>query len=131
MVPREAFIAEARKWIGVPYLHQGRNRHGVDCIGLLLVTAWALGLTEYDVRGYGRVPDAGFLQAECDRLMVRTDDAPHVYLMRFTREPQHLGIATDRGILHAWGGAGRVTETSMPLSWRSRIVQSYRVPGVA
>lgn len=135
MVTREEFVAEARKWIDVPYLHQGRNRHGVDCIGLLLVVGWALGLSEYDVKGYGRIPNAGFLQAECDRLMVRipSDEVQpaDVYLMRFTRDPQHLGIATDRGLLHAWGGAGRVTETVMPHSWRVRVVQAYRIPGVA
>lgn len=135
MVTREAFVAEARKWIDVPWLHQGRNRYGIDCIGLLIVTAKALGLTEYDAKGYGIAPDAEFLKAECDRLMARiprSDVQPaDVYLMRFTRHPQHIGIATDFGLLHAWAGAGRVTETSMPLSWRSRVVQAYRVPGVA
>lgn len=136
MIPRERFVAEARKWIGTPYLHQGRNRHGVDCIGLLLAVGWSLGLTDYDVKGYGRTPDAGFLQAECERLMNRIDlDAARpgdVYLMRFTTDPQHLGIATERGIIHAWaGGAKRVAETSMPRSWRSRIVAAYAVPGVA
>lgn len=131
-VTRERFVAEARVWTGTPYLHQGRNRLGVDCIGLLLVVGWSLGLTEYDVKGYGRTPNAGFLEAECERLMQRTDNAltGDVYLMRFTRDPQHLAIATDRGLIHAWGGAGRVVETSLPLSWRSRIVRAYAVPGV-
>lgn len=134
-VTREQFVAEARKWLGTPYLHQGRNRNGLDCIGLLLVVGWALGLTKYDVRGYGRTPHAGFLQAECERMMMRVkeeDARPgDVYLLRFTRDPQHLGIATERGILHAWaGGAGCVAEVSMPRSWRTRIVAAYSVPGV-
>ena len=133
MVTREQFLAEARSWTGVPWLHQGRNRYGVDCIGLVLVTCWALGLTDYDVKGYGRVPDADFLRAECERLMVRVREAQpgDVYLMRFKREPQHLAIATERGLLHAYAGAGRVVETSLPPQWRERIVGVYAVPGVA
>ena len=133
MVTREQFLAEARSWIGTPWLHQGRNRYGVDCIGLVLVTAWALGLTDYDVKGYGRVPDADFLRAECERLMVRVNEPQpgDVYLMRFKREPQHLAIATGRGLLHAYAGAGRVVETSLPQQWRERIVGAYSVPGVA
>ncbi len=134
-ISRAQVLTEARRWIGVPYLHQGRNEHGLDCVGLLLVVAWALGLSEYDVRGYGRTPHAGFLQAECDRLMhrIRLDQvaAGDVYLMRFTRDPQHLGFATERGLLHAWaGGVRRVTETAMPASWRARIVAAYALPGV-
>lgn len=132
MVTRAQFLAEARSWIGTPWLHQGRNRYGVDCIGLVLVTAWALGLTDYDVKGYGRVPDADFLRSECERLMVRVNEPQpgDVYLMRFKREPQHLAIATERGLLHAYAGAGRVVETSLPPQWRERIVGVYAVPGV-
>lgn len=133
MISRDRFLAEARSWIGVSWVHQGRTRHGVDCIGLLLVTAWALGLTDYDVRGYGRVPDGDFMRRECDRLMTRTDDpqAGDVLVMRFAREPQHVLIRTERGVLHAWAVPGRVVEVSMPDAWRRRIVAAYRVPGVA
>lgn len=133
MTTRQAVIDEARRWLGVPYLHQGRSRRGVDCIGLLIKAAHGLGISEYDVTGYGRTPDAGFLQAECDRLMARIDEpAPgDVLLMRFTREPQHVAIVSDVGIIHAWYGARKVVETSFSPSWRHRVVQAYAIPGVA
>lgn len=132
-VTRQMVIDEARRWIGTPYVHQGRNRHGLDCIGLLLVVGHALRLSDYDVTGYGRTPDAGFLQAECDRLMQRVPSAQpgDVLLMRFKRQPQHLAIVTDRGIIHAWYGARSVVETSLATSWASRVVQAYAIPGVA
>lgn len=133
MIPRDAFLAEARSWLGVRWLHQGRNRHGVDCIGLLLVTCWALELTDYDVSGYGRSPNADFMRRECDRLMVPSA-APRpgdVYLMRFGTEPQHIAIATERGLLHAYAPARKVVETTLPDAWRPRIVAAYTVPGVA
>lgn len=134
MTTREAFIAEARSWAGTPYVHQGRNRHGVDCIGLLLVTCWAIGLTDYDVTGYGRTPNADFMMRECDRLMTRTTDPRpgDVLLMRFHREPQHILILTEPArVIHAWADADRVVEVNCPPSWRRRVVAAYRVPGVA
>lgn len=134
MITREKFVAEARSWVGVRWLHQGRTRAGVDCIGLVLATCWALGLTDYDVRGYGRSPDADFMRREADRLMTRTDDVQpgDVYLMRFAPDspPQHLAIATDHGLLHAWATARRVAEVRIPPQWRELIVATYRIPGV-
>lgn len=131
-VTREELLAEARTWIGVPWVHQGRNRFGVDCIGLLLVVGWKLGLSDYDVTGYGRVPNGDFMLRECARLLVPTaaERPGDVLLMRFKREPQHLAFVTDRGMLHAYAGAGRVVETTMPRQWRDRIVGVYSIPGV-
>lgn len=132
MVTREQFVAEARTWLDVRWQHQGRNRHGVDCIGLVLVTCWALGLTDYDVKGYGRTPNAGFLQRECDRMMTRVREAQmaDVLLMRYGREPQHMGIVTDRGVIHAYAPARRVVETDV-LPGQLSVAAAYAVPGVA
>lgn len=131
---REQFLAEARTWIDVPWVHQGRNRHGVDCIGLVLVTCWELGLTDYDISGYGRTPNADMLMRELDTHAHRIDLADalpaDLALSRFNGDPQHVGILTDIGILHAYAGSGRVVETPLPGAWRRRIVAAYRVPGV-
>lgn len=133
-VTREQFIAEARSWIGVPWLHQGRNRHGVDCIGLLLVTCWALGLTDYDVQGYGRTPQGPFMRNECDRLMTRTTDPQpgDVLLFRLSRELLHVMIQTaPQRVIHAWATPMKVVEVSFPAVWKPRVVAAYHVPGVA
>jgi NlpC/P60 family putative phage cell wall peptidase len=134
MATRSEVVAAAREWIGVPYMHQGRNRFGVDCVGLLIVVARGLGLTSYDVTGYSRVPHAEFLRTECDRMMGRIPiderQPGDVVLMRFKREPQHLAFVTDRGFLHAYGGSGRVVESAMPPEWVRRIVAAYALPGV-
>ncbi len=34
----------ARTWIGVPWRHQGRNRSGIDCGGLVVKVGQELGL---------------------------------------------------------------------------------------
>jgi branched-chain amino acid transport system ATP-binding protein len=68
----EALVAEARCWLGTPFRHQGRIRgQGVDCIGLVLEPARALGLTDYRPGAYSRLPDAGttpFAGGEITRL---------------------------------------------------------------
>jgi len=134
-ITRAAFLSEARSWIDVPWVHQGRNRYGVDCIGLVLVTCWALALTDYDISGYGRTPNADMLMRELDARARRIDLASalpaDLVLSRFNHDPQHVGILTARGILHAYAGARRVVETALPRSWRRRIVAAYAVPGVA
>lgn len=53
----DAMLAEARKLIGVPWVHMGRTEHGVDCVGVLLISAWRCNIDVPDVRGYGRAPD--------------------------------------------------------------------------
>ncbi len=127
MTSRDRFIAEARRWIGVPWLHQGRNRHGVDCVGLLLVTAWALRLSDYNITGYGLFPRAEWMQEEFDRMMPRVEEAQpgDVVLMRLARRLLHVGIRTEHGVIHAWGGR-RVVEVRMP--WP--VAVAYSVPGV-
>lgn len=132
-VTRERFVAEARRWIGVPWVHQGRSRRGVDCIGLLLVVCRSLGLSDYEVTGYGTAPNADFMRTECDRLMTRVaaPEIGDVLVMRFSREPQHVLIRADaRRVIHAWSVPGRVVEVTMPDAWERRIVGAYRVPGV-
>lgn len=134
-VTRGDVVTLARTWIGVPYLHQGRSRLGVDCVGLIIVVARQLGLTDYDISGYPRVPSGDFLRAECDRMMARISIASarpgDVLLLRFRREPQHLALMTERGMLHAYAGSTRVTEGSIPTEWAERIVAAYSLPGVA
>ena len=131
-VSRDEWLAAARSWLGVPWVHQGRNRWGVDCIGLVICVARDLGLTDYDVRGYGRSPMGDFMRRECDRLMspVREAEPGDVMILRFSSMPQHVLIRSDRGVIHAWAPARRVVEVEYPRAWRSRVVASYRVPGV-
>src|SRR5260370_35936670 len=61
----------ARSYVGVPYFHCGRNRNGLDCLGLLLVVAHDLDLTTYDEVDYSRQVDAQRFQRELDRFCYR------------------------------------------------------------
>jgi cell wall-associated NlpC family hydrolase len=60
-VKREQFVGAARKYIGVPFSHQGRDpfKTGLDCGGLILVVARELELTELEELGYAAFPTDG------------------------------------------------------------------------
>jgi hypothetical protein len=43
-IPGSRILAVARSWLGVPYLYGGTTRRGVDCSGLVLNCAQAVGI---------------------------------------------------------------------------------------
>ncbi len=147
-VTRADVVAEARRWLGTPYRHQGRSRlTGCDCLGLVGGVALALGLLpegwwerEFDARwaGYGRHPQGSTLRAGAEQVLTPVSQpAPgDVLLVRFGREPQHFAIVAEHplgtglSIVHAASQRGRVVEQGLDAAWRQRIVAIYRLPGV-
>lgn len=122
-------VIEARSWLGTPFRHQGRIKGvGVDCAGLVVGVAQALGIEISDLSGYARTPSADGLRRHVEAQSVRVAEAQpgDVYLMRFEREPQHLGIASDIGIIHAFSAPGKCVEHGIDALWKSRIVGIYR-----
>jgi len=128
MITPQDVVTTAREYLGVRWHHQGRNHAGVDCIGLVVIVAKRLGLIDFDVHGYGRIPDGNRLRSELGRLMVPVyESAPgDVILMRFADEPQHVAIATDKGIIHSYAQIRKVVEHCVDGIWERRIVASYR-----
>lgn len=131
--------ATARAYLGVRFVHQGRSRAGMDCAGLVVRVAQDLGLSEFDWRGYGRLPEADrmreVMQSQCVELKPGT--APSlglVALMRFEAEPQHLAIVVDHphglGVVHALMAERKVAEHRLDATWSQRIVALYELPGV-
>jgi len=54
MPNRDGVVNEAKKWIDVPWRHQGRNKLGIDCAGLVILVGKSLGLVDYDTTNYQR-----------------------------------------------------------------------------
>lgn len=52
----DKIVEEARKWLDVPWKHQGRSRNGIDCVGLLVAVGVELGYftRDYDYTNYPR-----------------------------------------------------------------------------
>lgn len=134
---RTKIIEAARELIGTPWAHQGRMPGvGIDCAGVIVHILKRKGIS-YDVAGYSYEPN-GELTFHADACLTRIPKDSFkpgdVLIFRVKRLPQHVAIATDKGILHSYNrGAGtssRVVETSLTEQWRSHIVAAYKFPWV-
>lgn len=135
MTIREAIVVAARSYLGVRYHHQGRNRAGIDCAGLIVAVARDVGLSAADMTGYARIPDGKALRAHLDsqakHVPISSRQPGDILLMQFERGlPQHLAIVTDHGMIHAYAGARKVVEHRIDDMWAARILAVYQYPGV-
>lgn len=132
MITPDAIIAEARTWIGTPFVHQGRVKGlGVDCGGLVLGVARALGLDVPEPPAYSMSPDPAIIEHLLTRhcvAMRRTELAPgDVLWFSFAGEPRHVGLASGIGVIHAWAKPGRVVEHRIDDLWLHRLRGVYRL----
>ena len=95
-------VTEARTWLDTPFHHQASVKgSGCDCIGLI---TWLV-----------EIPVADATLAD-------------IYFMAWGREPQHVALITDKGIIHSYSGVGKVVEHALDEDWKRRIVAAYRYP---
>lgn len=132
-------VAEARKWLGVPYQHQGRDRRGIDCAGVIINVGHALGLLppDFDCTDYDRWPDSARLKLLMDEHGVRTYGSMFpgdIVMMEFAGDDRHLGILGDYApapgelsLIHAYSArpAQKVVEHRLDEKWRKRITRTY------
>ncbi len=93
----EQFIAAARKYLGVPWQHQGRTRFGIDCIGLLVCAAQDCGFKVGGPIAYGREPTktelVSMIRRYCSLVPKSQQQIGDVVIMG-ARE-SHVGVLTD------------------------------------
>jgi cell wall-associated NlpC family hydrolase len=132
-VPTVALIDAARSFVGTPFLHQGRNRRGLDCIGLVIAALTQVGVIYYEEPPtYTRLPRGGSLldplRSYCKE--AATIEPGVVVAMRFRREITHVALVTGPTIIHAYEGAKRTVEHGYNNRWRKLTVGQWRLPGV-
>ena len=138
-------IACARRFSGVRFLHQGRSAAGLDCLGLLVLTAQTLGLRfgdsavdALDIPNYGTRPDVALLKQKLGTHLttvaldaVREGD---IVVLKVDGLPQHLALITDYpiaselGMIHAYAPARQVVEHRYDAQWRRQTYLAYRLP---
>lgn len=93
---REDIVTEAREWQGVPFLHQGRSRSGVDCVGLVQKVGDRFSVHYVDLMGYARAPaNLTFLRHLRQFLKpypIKGIRTGIVGVFRQSRFPCHIGI---------------------------------------
>lgn len=135
MITAAELVTEAHDWLGVPFLHQGRSRHGVDCIGYVAALCAHLGAFEPInnlPHNYARNPQALLsdalrmlgtptsLEAGC-LILIKWPLSPH---------PSHVGIYTGASMIHCYEAVGKVVEHGYTTPWPERTASLWRIPGV-
>jgi NlpC/P60 family putative phage cell wall peptidase len=136
-------IAEARLWIGTPYLHQASVRGaGADCLGLLrgvwravlgeepeLVPAYTSDWAEPSHREV--LLDAAHRRLKPKSVGVSDIGDVLLFRMRDGSIAKHVGLQSNIGdhpqFIHAYTGYG-VIESSLSLPWKRRIAARFAFP---
>lgn len=138
-------ITLARRWVNakVPFLHQGRDENGADCIGLLV---YCTGYPEGAIPSYSRDPHHGLLEYHLDAAFgapVHTAGPEGVQggqllpgdlvAVAYGRAVRHVGVialhpvhAPHLSVIHTDAMVGRVTEHILDERWLKRIRKVYR-----
>lgn len=144
---RAQIIAQARQWVGTPFVHQHQARgHGVDCVGLIIGVGLELGLLPDDIvstlPNYSRTPNPDVMGQYLERYlvkksssMIRPEAIPDGAIIWFQwREglPMHVGIKAsynDRPtLIHSWENLGKCAEHNFSPEWSDRGVSIWDYP---
>jgi cell wall-associated NlpC family hydrolase len=140
---QENWLECARSYVGVPFVHQGRDRTGLDCLGLLLCVGHDIGYlqpkafeTLARIQDYQRYPDVRRLREGLDTWLTPAESsivqAGDIILCRIEGRAQHLGIVGAYGaddaltLIHAYAPLQKVVEHRLDKRWRERITAIYR-----
>lgn len=127
MILRDRIIAASKSWVGAPYVHGGRDRRGVDCLGYIFCVAWDCGIAWPDVPSdmdkrkllEGLARNAGRRKHPED---MRSGDLLVVMLDPSTT---HLAIASklngQHSMIHAYDLHYKVVEHNIDSYWRSKL----------
>lgn len=134
-----AVVAEARRWIGTPYVHQGSvHGAGCDCLGLIRGVWRAVNGTEpeqpprYSPDWDEPQGQEVLLAAATRHLVPVTGDwVPGqvlLFRMRSTSVAKHMGILSVAGespaFVHAYTGHG-VVESPLSAPWHRRVAARF------
>lgn len=130
-------VAAARTWLGVPFVHQGRSRLGVDCAGLVVALMRDNGLMPVgfrDERTYGRSPRTEMQDTVTRFMRPAPGPAAGVLVLirwRVHEHASHVALLTERDtIIHSYQSAGEVVENGYRGPWLRRTAGLWLFPGV-
>lgn len=135
MMPAD-IVAAARDWKGVPFLHQGRSRHGVDCIGFIAAMCAELGISkwlELLPHNYARNPQAQLSAALHAHASLSYHLQPGIVLLikwPKSEHASHCAIYTGESMIHSYQRLGAVKEHSYDEVWQRMTDSAWLIPGV-
>jgi cell wall-associated NlpC family hydrolase len=137
----QAVVNEARSWLGVPFRHQGRDRNGIDCVGLPIVVLQTLGALPADFKeptNYPPFPHLDQLKPLIHKYCTPLPDEPRpgaLITLAWHQTLAHVAIYTEANtLIHAYGRAPHlaVIEHGFRGLWRTRYTSRvWALPGVS
>lgn len=129
----DAVIAEARSYLGVPFRHQGRDRNGIDCAGLVLVVGQTLRLfpRTLSLASYSRLPSGELMQRVQEHCRPLAAPRPgSVVIIAWTQVAAHVALCTGPTLIHAYQNVGCVVEHGYRGRWLKLTHSVWALPGV-
>ena len=139
---RDNIVRVARSKIGIPWKHQGRNEHGLDCVGLIVSCSKELGITDFDFFRYSPRPQSRkfveeFYKAGCapiEPFMLTSFRPGDIVVLAYGKYPMHCGVyATLEGIprlIHSSAVGRRCREEDLVVPLSDQVFGGFRYPGV-
>lgn len=133
MIAVEQLVTEAREWVGVPFLHQGRSRFGADCLGFVAASLAHLGsriLLDHLPNNYSRNPQALLIRG-LTSLCQKIDLEPGalvIFQFPQTEFPSHAAIYTGESIIHAFEREKKIVETGYGQPWLRLAHSAWAMP---
>ena len=110
---------------------------GVDCVGLLVLTARDLGYPVTDVPSYPRLPEGERLRTVLEAQLVRVNRLPlagDIGLFHERRYPFHVCVFAERygqlSMIHAFAKRRKVVEEVYAHDWPAKLMAVYALPGI-
>ncbi len=127
----DQFIEEALKWKGTPWVASGRSERGIDCLGLIIVSALGCGI---------HMPPHPDLETETssqaiamalyyfEPIPISEIERGCVLLMHMfgTKESRHVAIYDGYGIIHCGMHWGKVVHHRLDDEFRRRLTRAWK-----
>jgi cell wall-associated NlpC family hydrolase len=136
VITPDALIAQARQWIGVRYVHQGRTRFGSDCLGFPAGVLGELDSTaalEYLPANYPQLPQPGYLLGRLHAYTRQIPLQPAALILvqwPLMDSPTHVAIYTGVNLIHCTQSEGKVVENGYRGPWVKRTHSIWALPEV-
>jgi cell wall-associated NlpC family hydrolase len=135
VIEAPALIENARSWAGVRFLHQGRSRHGADCLGYIAAMLSELGSDTFLQElphNYARSPQSLLIEG-LTRLCRQIPLQPAALILfqwPHTPDASHAAVYTGTTMIHAYQSLGKVVEHGFRGPWAKRAVSYWAMPEV-
>lgn len=133
MIAPQDVIEQAREWVGVKFLHQGRTRHGADCLGFIaavLAELGSRGFLDHLPHNYARDPNVLLLERlpEVSREIELQPAALLLIQFPQAKVPSHAAIYTGVSMIHCYEIEGEVVEHTYGKPWTTRTKSIWALP---